>query len=111
MGLFKLSQDGPSGPYETKFNIDFEKPVTLNEFLNEVLSNNKEWGDISVKDNSITRYVEGFPYHPSFYIEYKRGKFTHTCREVFNEQKLNLIVTKANCVSGYSRTDYNITIG
>ena len=43
MGLFKLSQAGPSGPYETKFNIDFEKPVTLNEFLNEVLSNTKEW--------------------------------------------------------------------
>ena len=111
MGLFKLSQAGPSGPYETKFNIDFEKSITLNEFLNEVLSKTNEWGDISVKDNSITRYIEGFPYHPSFYIEYKRGKFTHTCGEVFNEQQLNLIVTKANCISGYSRTDYNITIG
>lgn len=111
MGLFKLSQAGPSGPYETKFDIDFEKPVTLNEFLNEVLSNTKEWGDVTVNDNSSIKYVEGFSYHPSFYIEYKYGKFTHTCGEVFNEHQLNLIVTKANCISGYSRTDYNITIG
>ena len=111
MGLFKLTQNGPSGPYETKYDIEFEKPLTLREFLDEVLKQ-REWGKISVKDNSIVKYfVGGFSFNPSFCIEYNGDKFITDIKEVFNEQQLNLNVINAYCVSGWSLSDYWITIG
>lgn len=77
------------------YNVIFDKQYTLEEFINSVLSNKREWGYIGIYDAKTFR---GNPY-----IEYRDGKIINGA---FPREYYNKTIKQSTASGGWSRMDY-----
>lgn len=81
------------GDCTASYDVELDKPYTVAEFINEVLTTRKnEWGSINVKD--------------AFYLKYRYGK---TEQEI-PEQYANLSVKKVKAAGGYTAMSYDVDV-
>ena len=90
---------GPQGNDCTSpYYITPKKSFTVRDFVNAVIADTREWGDISI---AAPRATFGNPN-----IEYKRGKLTAN----FSDEILNKQVLELSGSGGWSRSDYILKI-
>lgn len=66
------------------YELLFTKPCTLREFVKDVVSNKKEWGDIDIASEDPMS-VFGNPY-----IEYKHGKLLSTFPDELLDKQIDI---------------------
>ena len=88
---------GPFGDCTSDYKVRLDKPYTVSEFVQEVLSRDDEWGNIYIGNNLMTCvYVCG----------YKHGVLTSEVDESFKDLK----VTSASAHGGWSLMDYYLSV-
>lgn len=104
MPKFKFMEMSPTGDSHNsvrKYNIIMKKELTVREFINEILSNTGEWGDISLKpENNLITHPRNIPVY-----KYRDGKLLSDLPDDVAEKH----VKSAFAVSGYTCADYVIT--
>lgn len=93
--MLKFIQTHGVGSDETApYDVVLDKPYTVSEFINEVLTTRKsEWGDIEVKG--------------AFFLKYRYGK----AEQEIPEQYAKLPVKKAHASGGWSAMNYKLDVG
>lgn len=82
------------GDCTAPYDVILDKPYTVSEFINEVLTTHKnEWGIIRVRG--------------AFSINYRYGKM----EKEIPEQYANLSIKKVQAAGGWSAMDYHIEVG
>ena len=100
---FKLTQIGNTrGDCTAEYSVDLDKEMTLNEFIDEVLSRTREWGYIGIKYSPYTIFGDTK-------CEYAYGQFKGPGKEVFSENELNRKIRHICANGGWSRMDYLIS--
>ena len=96
--MFKLEYIyGPFGDCTSDYKVRLDKPYTVSEFVQEVLSRDDEWGEIYIGNNLMAHaYVCG----------YKHGVLTSEVDESFKDLK----VTSASAHGGWSLMDYYLSV-
>lgn len=97
--MFKLHQIRPEGsdctaPYDVELNGEY----TVEQFVKDVLLNNREWGYIGIDNGSA---IFGDPK-----CEYRYGTLTSRLPDEY----LKLRVVAASAHGGWSRMDYILTV-
>lgn len=90
---------GPYGDETSRYDVSLKRPCTVREFVEEVLSNEREWGYIGIYKKGT---IFGDPE-----CEYKYGKLI---TEPLPEEYLNKIVVKCEAGGGWSRMDFLIYV-
>ena len=80
------------------YSVEFTKEYTLQEFVNEVLSNEQRWGYLAI-DSEIS--IFGDPR-----CKYRHGKLLTE----FQSEILTKKVVSAKARGGYGRMDYSIEL-
>ena len=85
---------GPCGDETSYYEVSFP-PVTISEFINCILSDEREWGGIRLKS---------FFNNDSKICDYKNGEVTH----IYNKKKLESKKKYTSCSAngGWSLMDY-----
>lgn len=101
MKIFELRQCGPTGgdctaPYDV---ILLSKEITVKQFVEDVLSDDGEWGRFSIGQNY---------FYPEACAWYRYGKMEEENHELI--PYYDKIITKAKASGGWSRMDYMIEI-
>ena len=82
----------------SSYIIEFEKPMTLEQFVNIVFEEKpNEWGSFNVSNQLSDDYLE-YPY--------ERGKLSHKIPVKFLDRKIKNVWANG----GWSRMDYNIRL-
>lgn len=89
---------GPFGDCTSNYEVVFYKPYTVKEFIEEVISNEREWGDFRIveKDNPFGSEVS----------EYRYGKILTR----FSEETLDRKIKSAKANGGWSVMTYYIVL-
>lgn len=88
---------GPFGDETSRYEVYFDKPTTVAEFIVEVLKNrSQEWGTFSL----------GWTIS---FIKYRYGKYLFTNEALFNEIKNKKIVS-AKASGGWTAMDYILEV-
>ena len=96
---FKLKQCGPVRGDETApYEVTFSEPLTVKDFVSDVLSNKEEWGYIGI---SKERTIFGDPN-----CEYRWGKLLSCLPPEYLSKK----IVSAEASGGWSRMDYLLTV-
>lgn len=96
--MFELIRIG--GPYSdctSSYDVKFDKPYTVEEFINEVISDKREWGHIGIYSPDS---VFGYPR-----CEYRYGEILESS---FDEEFLQLEINNVRASGGWSCMDYVI---
>lgn len=97
--MFRLITAGPVGGDETRpYIVDLDHDYTVEQFVQEVLLNNREWGKISIYNKD---YIFG---HPSCRYEY--GHLTSQLPDEYLTRKIKCVCASGGC----SLMDYLITL-
>ena len=101
MALFELRQSGPTrGDCTASYSVTLlKKNITVKQFVEEVLSNDAEWGRISIGGN----YFE-----PDACAWYKYGKLEKEDHQLI--PYYDKIITKVKADGGWSLMDYMIEV-
>lgn len=96
--MFRLKHtDGPFRDETSRYEVCFDKPITVVEFIIEVLkSRPQEWGTFSLDWTTS-------------FMEYKHGKYLLTNKTLFNEIKNKKIVS-AKASGGWTVMDYILEV-
>lgn len=100
--MIKLIQThAPGGDACAPYDVKFDKPHTVGEFVNEVLTTRKnEWGSFDLRHNGCG-YFDRF-----LSVKYRYGELIGELPEDIT--KLSII--GATAYGGWSAMDYNITV-
>lgn len=96
-----IHSGGPYGDCTSRYDVEFDKPTTVREFINEVLNNNPisdhEWGtiDIACKGGIYGRPTCG----------YRHNKLT---TEPLPEEYMDKVITYCTAHGGWSLMNYTI---
>lgn len=97
--MFKMSQAGRErGDCTAPYNVELDKEYTVNEFVQTVLTNEREWGYIGI-------YCKGEVFGKPT-CEYKWGKLLYT----LPDSVLNKKIVDVKADGGWSRMDYLLWI-
>ena len=96
-GIFNLIyKSGPHGDECTTYKLEFAPNITLERFINGVISDNLKWGKIYV--GYINTNIENFLFatenekYSWFEIEYKYGRITNISnKSLYNKYKDKII--------------------
>lgn len=100
--MFSLTQIGPtSSDCTARYLVTLYGDYTLQEFINEVLSNKGEWGTISIAKRGCLWYN-----YPSFSYRYGEIRSRPTLPEEVYSYKIKDV--RAN--GGWSNMDYTIQL-
>lgn len=91
-------ESGPHGDQCYSYDIKFNKPVTLQEFLIQL--NPEEWGDIEVRTIDLTE-VSGYK---KIKIQYRNGNVTKS--SPFIDLYTDKIIKSGNAYGGWSHMTY-----
>ena len=99
---FHFKQEGePVGDATMWYCLEFDRTMTVREFVNEVLTERKdEWGDITINIGHPMSFFEGQCY------EYRKGKLISSLPEELMDKKIQF--AKAN--GGYSLMSYFLVL-
>ena len=97
--MFKLIfKKGPYGDQTADYDIELNGKYTVESFIQDVLSNEEEWGKIIIDDGRL--------FFSEHQCEYRYGKLlTH-----FPDEKLGLTVIAAKSRGGWSAMDYYLYV-
>jgi len=91
--MYQLKATGETYPDCTaSYNIILDKEYTVKEFIEELLQNSKEWGNINISGFLFLKY------RSNVVSEFKVDPITYD----------NLIIDSIISIGGYSRMDYFI---
>lgn len=97
--MFRPITAGPVGGDETRpYVVDLDYDYTVEQFIREVLLNNREWGKISIYNKD---YIFGYP---SYRYEY--GTLTSKLPDEYLTRKIK----SAKASGGWSLMDYIVTL-
>ena len=94
---FKLTQTSKIFSDETaKYKVELKYKMTLNDFINAVLENTMEWGDIYIYyQNEIIGECK-----------YRYGKLIGFGKNNFTEEQLNSIISEVTSRGGWTQMHY-----
>lgn len=100
MSRLDFSQTGPTrGDCTAPYSVTFEKPMTVRSLVSEVVSNERDWGYIGIKN-------EKEPFFGDPCCEYRWGRLlTELPPEIMDR---NIEAISAN--GGWTRMDYILTL-
>lgn len=104
MSKFRLIHTGgPYGDCTSRYDVKFNGPMTVREFIEEILNNNPisnhEWGTIGI---ACEGEIVGKPK-----CSYADGKIT---TEPLPEEYMNKVIVSCTAHGGWSLMDYKITV-
>lgn len=101
--LFTLVSDGPcGGDMTSRFKVYFDKKTTVQEFVDAVKDNSKEWGGISIRNKKGATLLN---------IGYRYGVLPELKRlEPEIRKYAEYTITKATANGGWSNMDYVLTV-
>lgn len=88
---------GPYGDETSRYDLEFIKPYTVQELIDEVLKDVREWGYIGI-------YTEGTTFGEPV-CEYSHGKLI---TPNLPDEYLNKKIVKCKASGGWTRMDYLI---
>ena len=99
--MIKLKQCTETfGDCTAGYEVTLTKKYFVKEFVDEVVSNEREWGYIGIKNEKYWS-VFGDPN-----CEYKRGKLISSLPDEYLDKE----ILSAKAVGGYSRMDYLLEV-
>lgn len=97
--MFRLIAAGPVGGDETRsYIVDLDYEYTVEQFIREVLLNNREWGYIGIYHKD---HVFGYPA-----CTYNYGNLTSEFPGEYLDRKIKCVTASG----GWSRMDYRIVL-
>lgn len=100
---FKLKYICSLGDATCDYELIIEKPCTLRQFVKDVVSNKKEWGEIGITSEDPFK-VFGDPY-----IKYKHGELLSTFPDELLDKQID-IEAEHRASGGWSRMDYLVRL-
>ena len=88
---------GPFGDCTSRYKLSFDKPYTISEFIEEILQNKDEYGEIYIGENYIK---------PKDTCSYAYGNL----RSRFNDRYLNRKIISAKASGGWGCMDYYLNL-
>ena len=96
--MFNLKNTyGPNSDHTYDFDVEFDRSYTVSEFVDEVVSNEREWGYICIGEDFFNNKAK---------LEYKHGLLLAE----FNKRYLGRKIISATASGGWSRMDYYLTL-
>lgn len=100
---FKLKYIRSLSDATCDYELIFEKPCTLRQFVKDVVSNKKEWGEIGIASEDPFK-VFGDPY-----IKYKHGELLSTFPDELLDKQIDINV-KHRANGGWSLMTYIVKL-
>lgn len=99
MGIKLVKTSGPYGDQTCMYDVIFKSEMTLQEFVNEVLENKSEWGNITVKDEKLNNIIR---------IKYSYGNIENNEEITIKMEDYYIFAIKAN--GGWSMMNYMVVL-